>query len=188
MTNLPSEPSSGGAKSVPDFNLDPDRKEAHRHLIEKDPNGSLFSTVLVMDNVEDWVIARLVADPDKAHERADVGGGSTVNVEEVRARLQRLSEIISQYRLRIPPDHYALVQLLGWMKSSECFYALDYLTQYQSDFTTQFIEHCRRTCQEDAAAELALQRIQVLYRTRLLDRIMSPENCEFVMNVLLSEA
>ena len=182
MSNLTPDAEPEGFKSNDSFDLNPDAKEPTRSLLRRDPTGGLLSTVLFMDNVENWVIDRVLARP-RDPENAD----EDINLDEVRSRMQRLSEIITQYRLRIPPDNYALVQLLGWMKSSEAFYALDYLSQYQPEFTMQFIAHCGRTRNDDVNADLAMQRVHVLFRTRLADRIYSRENCEYVMSVLLNE-
>lgn len=172
MGILPPDQMSGDNNLVPPFVLDSRFREASKFLHAKDPTGGLLSTVLFMDSVEDWVMSRLAS-------------GDEQQDEQVRARLRRLSEIITQYRENIPADNHALLQLLSWMKSSEAFYTLDYLTMAQADFTVQFIQYCQENRDDDVNANLALQRIMVLYRTRLLDRVYSPDNFDYVVDVLM---
>jgi len=147
------------------------QRSAAQFLHQKDPSGGLLATVMFMDSVEDWVISRLELDPAQK--------------EAVQARLARLSEILTQHRQKVPPDNHSLLQLFSWMKSSEVFYTLDYLTQFQPEFTVQLVDHCKATCNDDVNAALALQRISVLYKTRLADRIYSPENFDYLMSVLV---
>lgn len=151
--------------------FDREQRAASRFLHSKDPTGGLLSTVLFMDSVEDWVINRLELEPEQ--------------VEQVRIRLRRIAEILTQYSDRVAPDNQSLVQLLSWMKSSESLYTLDYLTQAQPEFTVQFIRHCQSVCDDDVNARLALERITVLFRSRLLDRVYSPANFDYVTTVLM---
>lgn len=174
MQILPADGSNGDGNVVPALILDSRYRAASKFLHSKDPTGGLLSTVLFMDSVEDWVVSRLELDEQQG--------------EQVRVRLRRLSEILTQHRENIPPDNYALLQLLSWMKSSESFYTLDYLTQFQPEFTVQFIGYCQQNQGDEVNANLALQRIMVLYRTRLLDRVYSPENFDYVMSVIMEMA
>lgn len=155
----------------PPFDLDAEHRPAVRFLHTKDPSGVLMQQVLLMDSVEEWVLGRM-----------DVGGAER---EQIRSRQRRLGEIISQYSERLAPDNDALCQLLAWMHSSEAFYALDYITLAQPNFTVQFIRHCQENGGDDINARLALERISTLYRSRVLDRVYSPENVERVTSVLL---
>lgn len=177
MGILPSDADGGSNKlgaHLPPFDLDTLHRPAVSFLNKKDPSGVLMQQVLLMDSVEEWVLDRM-----------EVGGSAR---EEVRSRQRRLAEIISQYSERLAPDNDALCQLLAWMHSSEAFYALDYLTLAQPNFTVQFIRHCQESSGDDINARLALERISTLYRSRVLDRVYSPENVELVTSVLLEMA
>lgn len=171
MHILPPSDSGNEQNIKPVLNLESSYRAATRFLVEKDPTGALLSTVTFMDSVENWVLRQL-----------DVDGELR---EEVTARQRRLSEILTQYREHVPPDNHAFLQLLSWMKSSEAFYTLDYLTQFQPQFTMQLIDHCKATRNDDVNANLALERIRVVFRTKLADRVFSPENFEYVMTVII---
>jgi hypothetical protein len=171
MNILPSMNNSEEPSDEQSLVLGGGQRHAARFLHQKDPTGGLLATVMFMDSVEDWVISRLELDPDQR--------------EEVQARQARLSEILTQHRQKVPPDNHSLLQLFSWMKSSELFYTLDYLTQFQPEFTVQLVDHCKATCNDDVNATLLLQRIRVLYKTRLADRIYSPENFDYLMSVLV---
>jgi len=153
--------------------LGDDRRRASLFLHQKDPTGGLLATVLFMDSVENWVINRLALDD------------ADPSAEGVRERQRKLSEVLTTHRDNVPPDNAALLQLLVWMKSSEAFYALDYLTQFRPEFTVQFVNYCKDCASENVNASFALERIAVLWRTRLLDRVFSPENLDFVMKIIL---
>jgi hypothetical protein len=171
MNNLPPASEQSQGDGMLPLALGSSQRRAAQFLHQKDPTGGLLATVMFMDSVEDWVISRLELDPDQK--------------DEVQARQARLSEILTQHRQRVPPDNHSLLQLFSWMKSSELFYTLDYLTQFQPEFTVQLVDHCKATCNDDVNAALALQRIRVLYKTRLADRIYSPENFDYLMTVLV---
>lgn len=127
-----------------------------------------------MDTVEDWVLERV--------------GTDETSREEIRARLKRLSEIIYQYRQQIPADNYAFLQVLAWLNTSVVIYVLEYLTMHQADFMVQLLGYAKESVDVDVNANLMMKRVRALYRARLLDRIYSPENVDYVMRVLLREA
>lgn len=151
-----------------------DMERVGSHLLSRDPTAGLFSALRFMDSVEDWVLQRL--DRDEASR------------EEVRSRLKRLSEIIYLYRQRIPPDNYAFVQVLAWLNTSVVIFVLDYLTAHQNDFMVQLLEYAKESVDVDVNANLMMKRVRALYRARLLDRIYSPDNVDYVMRILLRDA
>lgn len=157
---------------MPEFLIDPERVGSH--LLKRDATAGLFSALKFMDSVEDWVLQRLEQDD--------------ASREEVRGRLQRLSEIIYQYRMSIPPDNYAFLQVLAWLNTSVVIYVLDYLTEHQCDFMVQLLEYSKENIEVDINANLMMKRVRALYRARLLDRIYSPENVDYVMRILLRDA
>lgn len=126
-----------------------------------------------MDSVENWVLARL--------------GKDVASQEEVSDRLQRLSEIIYQYRQQIPPDNHAFLQVLAWLNFSVVVVVLDYLSNYQQAFMAQLMEYSKDTADLDVNADLMVKRVRALYRTKLLDRVYSPDNVEYVTQILLKE-
>lgn len=157
---------------APEFLIDADH--VGRHLLERDPTAGLFAALRFMDSVEDWVLQQLGQDDSSR--------------EEVRGSLRRLSEILYQYRQQIPPDNYAFLQVLAWLNTSVVIYVLDYLTEHQNDFMVQLLEYSKENIEIDINANLMMKRVRALYRARLLDRIYSPENVDFVMRILLRDA
>lgn len=157
-----------------EFSLDGNLRESTKFLHGKDATGGILATVLFMERVEDWVLSRLELESDEMR-------------EEVRSRMVRLSEIISQYRQDITPDNHAMLQLLSWMKSTEYFYTLDYLTQHQPQFTSQFLAYCDSNADSDVNANLSKERIRVLFRTRLLDRVFSDASLDYLMSIFQEE-
>lgn len=174
MTILPTGKQSGHPEIVglPGFVIDAERVGSH--LLGRDPTAGLFSALKFMDSVEDWVLPRLEKDD--------------ASREEVKTRLRRLSEIVYQYRQRIPPDNYAVLQVLAWLNTSVVIYVLDYLTEHQEDFLVQLLSYAKESIDVDINANLMMKRIRALYRARLLDRIYSPDNVDFVMRILLRDA
>lgn len=157
------------SEKAPEFLICPERVD--QYLLERDSTAGLFSALKFMDNVEDWVLQRL--------------GEDDASVDEVRARLRRLSEIIYQYRQQIPPDNHAFLQVLAWLNTSVVVYVVDYLTQHQVDFMAQLLDYSKANSDIDVNASLMVKRVRALYRARLLDRIYSPENVDYVMRILL---
>lgn len=155
---------------VPEFLIDPDRVGSH--LLGRDPTAGLFSALKFMDSVEDWVLQRLEQQGEESR-------------EEVRERLRRLSQIVYQYRQSIPPDNYAFLQVLAWLNTSVVIYVLDYLTEHQNGFMVQLLEYSKENIDVDINANLMVKRVRALYRARLLDRIYSPDNVDYVMRILL---
>lgn len=150
-----------------------DKTSVSRYLLAKDGNAVVYASLSFMDSVEDWVLQRLDQD-----ERTRA---------EVQARLEKLGRIIGQYRNAIPPDNHAFLQAIAWLNSSAVVYVLDYLSSHQPDFMHQLVEHCKAMEDDDVNANLMLKRMRALWRARLLDRIFSPDNVEFVMKVLLRD-
>lgn len=157
-------------EAVPEFLIDAERVGSH--LLGRDPTAGLFSALKFMDGVEDWVLQRLEGENEQSR-------------EDVRDRLRRLSQIIYQYRQSIPPDNYMFLQVLAWLNTSVVIYVLDYLTQHQHEFMVQLLEYSKENIDVDVNANLMVKRVRALYRARLLDRIYSPDNVDFVMRTLL---
>lgn len=148
-----------------------DRDSVGKHLLGRDSTGSLFAALSFMDSVEDWVLERLGQDDQTG--------------EQVRARLHRLSEIVYQYRQQIPPDNFSFLQVLSWLNTSVVIYVVDYLNEHQQDFLVQLLDYSKANAEIDVNAALMIKRVRALYRARLLDRIYSPDNVDYVMRVLL---
>lgn len=168
-----SEPGHSAKDARPDFLIDSERVGGY--LLRRDPTASLFAQLKFMDSVEDWVLQRLEIE-------------SAESRDMVRANLARLSEIIHQFRQSIPADNFTFLQVLAWLNTSVVIYVLDYLTQHQHEFMSQLLGYCKENNELDINAELMLKRVRALYRARLLDRIYSPENVDYVMRVLLRDA
>jgi hypothetical protein len=157
-----------------EFSLDGNLREATKFLHSKDSTGGILATVMFMDTVEDWVLSRLE-------------GESAELREEVRSRMLRLSEIVQQFRQHIAPDNHAMLQLLSWLRSTEYFYTLDYLTQFQPEFTAQFFQYCTDNADSDVNANLCRERIKALYKVRLLDRVFSEDSLDYLMAIFKDE-
>lgn len=145
-----------------------------RYLLQMDPTGETFGTLRFMEQVETWVLQRLEVD--------DASRG------DVEARLARLAEIISQYRESIPPENDAFLKVLSWLNTSVTVYVVDYLSTFQQDFFMQLVDYARSNEELNVDAALMLKRVRALWRARLLQRIYSKENVDFVMQVLFREA
>jgi hypothetical protein len=143
-------------------------------LHAKDPTGMALHQMAYLSKVEDWVLNVLAKE------------GKEFEVQ-VQTRLQRLDDIISNYRNSIPPDNPAFVQILSWLAIDQAMYTVDYLQGHQPDFFIQLLDFCRHNELNDANAALTLKRILVLMRTRLFDRIYSPANVDFVRTTLQAQ-
>ena len=148
------------------------REDVARHFIDRDPTGQLFATLHYMGTVEDWVITRL-------------GEQNKTMEERVQASLQRLDDVITQYRAQIPPDNAQFLKIMSWLPMSECMYVVEYLHQHQAAFFEQMIEHCRAMSNDDLDAAFMFRRITALLRTRLIDRIFGRDNTGFVTRILM---
>ncbi len=148
------------------------REAVAQHFIERDPTGQLFATLHYMGTVEDWVVTRL-GEEDKSLD------------ERVQAGLQRLDDVITQYREQIPPDNTLFLKIMSWLPMSECMYTVEYLHQHQRAFFEQMIEHCRAMSNDDLDAAFMFRRITALLRTRLIDRIFGRDNTGFVTRILM---
>ena len=149
--------------------------EVGRHLLGKDSTAQVFSSLRFMDSVEDWVLNRLAAGGDKSAS------------EKVDERLRRLSDIVQQYRHNIPADNQTVLQALAWLNSSMVVCVLDYLVQFQPSFLEQLLGYSKANKEIDVNAQLMLKRFNAMARTRLLDRILGPDNVEFVMRIAVEE-
>jgi len=155
---------------APEFFLS--REKIAQRFLELDRTASLFSVLGFMDEVETWAVERFEDASDEERIR-------------LRGQLERLSSIIGHFQSRIEPDNHAFVQVLAQMRASAAFYVIDFLQHRVLDFMVQLMTYCQRAQGDDVHADLMLRRIQVLNRTRLLDRVFSAENKEFVMRCLL---
>jgi len=151
-----------------------DRTSVSQWLLRKDGAAVVYATMALMDSVESWVLQRL----DQSEELHD----------EVSVRLDKLGETLGLYCHAIPPDNFEFLQAIAWLNSSTVVYVLDYLSAHQPDFLGQLVEHCRQMEDDDVNANLMLKRMRAVWRARLLDRIYSPENVDFVMKVLLKDS
>jgi hypothetical protein len=158
--------------------LTPGSKSAYIFAQNRDDSGMVLQSFILMDSVEEWVIAKMTKDQESE-------GVERVNLDEVRVRCQRLSEALSQHADRVPADHFSLVQLLGWMNASESFYVLEFLTQRRPEFFSQFFAHVQRTADFDPAADVAMQRIRAVFRADFARKIFSQENVDYVMKIIL---
>ncbi|WP_157131297.1 hypothetical protein [Burkholderia pseudomallei] len=163
-----------GAQSSWNFRVS-EPEEVSRHFLTQDATGQLFATLHYMSTVEDWVLQRLGADSPELN-------------EQVRVRLQRLDAVIEQFRAQIPPDNASFLKILSWLSISQCMYTVEYLHLCQRSFFEQLIEHCRAMSNDDLTARFTFERIMTLLRTRLLDRILGPDNTDFVTRILLETA
>ncbi|MBK5051743.1 hypothetical protein IQ289_25515 [Burkholderia sp. R-70006] len=149
---------------------DPNRIAAHMN--SKDRTGMTLHQMGFLAKVEHWVLRRLEGQGERA-------------VEEVHTRLQRLDDIITNYRNQIPPDNPAFLQILSWLQFDEATYTVEYLQEGQPDFFMQLIDFCRANRRNDPNAALAINRIFALLRTQLLDRIFSKANVDYVATTLV---
>jgi len=144
------------------------------YLLKRDPTGEIFGALRFMDRVEDWVLPRLGIDEQ-----------TRIDVE---SRLARLSEIVFEYRKRIPPDNDAFLKALSWLNTSVTVYVVDFLSAHQADFFMQLVDYSRANEDMNVDAGLMLKRVRALWRARLLNRIYSKENVDFVMRILFKES
>lgn len=154
-----------------DFKVSDETSIAKR-MLEKDATGQVFATMQYMTTVEDWVINRL-------------GKQDSSVAEQVKIRLQRLDAVIVQYRSQIPPDNFSFLQVLSWLSMDQCMYTIEYLQANQPLFFRQLIEHCRASQHDEINAGFTYTRIMTLLKGRLLDRILGPDNTDFVNRILV---
>ena len=152
---------------------DPGRVAAHFNA--KDTTGQVLHAMGFLASVEHWVINRLKAESEEM-------------AEEVRLRLQRLDDIVNNYRDNIPPDNPAFLQILSWLSIDQATYTIECLQSCQPAFLTQLMDHCRHNRLNDSNAELAINRILTLTRARLIDRIFGRDNVEYVVKTLMEDA
>ncbi|ABO60206.1 hypothetical protein LA345_36900 (plasmid) [Burkholderia vietnamiensis] len=148
---------------------DPDHVAAH--LNAKDQTGMTLYQMGFLGKVEHWVLNRLA---EKDEELAD----------DVTMRLQRLDDIVANFRNKIPADNPAFLQILSWLTIEQAMYTVEYLQGYQDEFFMQLVDYCRLNEFNDVNADLALKRIRALNKTRLLDRWFSKANVDFVVTTL----
>ncbi|KVV07437.1 hypothetical protein WK77_16755 [Burkholderia ubonensis] len=137
----------------------------------KDQTGMTLYQMGFLGKVEHWVLNR-------------VGERDGALAGEVTTRLQRLDDIVANFRNQIPADNPAFLQILSWLTIEQAMYTVEYLQGFQSEFFMQLVDYCQRNELNDVNADLALKRIRALNKTRLLDRWFSPANVDFVVTTL----
>nr|WP_241025664.1 hypothetical protein [Burkholderia sp. Tr-20390] len=148
---------------------DPDLIAAHMNA--KDQTGMTLYQMGFLGKVEHWVLNRIA-------EKNDALAG------DVTTRLQRLDDIVTNFRNKIPADNPAFIQILSWLTIEQAMYTVEYLQGCQHEFFMQLVEYCKCNELNDVNADLALKRIRALNKTRLLDRWFSPANVDFVITTL----
>ncbi|WP_454727855.1 MULTISPECIES: type IVB secretion system protein IcmW [Cupriavidus] len=150
-----------------------DHERISQHFLSVDRTATLFSVIGFMDKVETWTVQRF----------ADVREEPDVRAR-LRAQLERLAEVLRDYRDRIQPDNFAFVQVMAAMKASCVMYCLHGLQTVQPAFFLQLVDYCRRNEHEDVNAGLMLRRVKALFRTQMLSRAFGKENTERVMRAI----
>lgn len=169
MTILASEAGGSNVNSENSVKLDLSGDTISAFLLAKDPTATLFSTLRFMESVENWVIERASGD----------------SIDAVAPRLKRLAAIVEQHAVSIAPDNYTFVEILGLLNISTALFIVEYLTKVQPAFMSQLLEYCKVNSEYDVSANLMLERVGVLYRAQLLDRVYSAQNIDRVMQILL---
>ncbi|MEX3555997.1 MAG: hypothetical protein VB131_05220 [Burkholderia gladioli] len=171
MAEIPNAASaSGQGASERLFRVsDPDHVAAHMNA--KDQTGMTLYQMGFLAKVEHWVLNRIA---ENNEELAD----------DVTTRLQRLDDIVTNFRNKIPADNPAFLQILSWLTIDQAMYTVEYLQGCQPEFFMQLVDYCRLNEFNDLNADLALKRIRALNKTRLLDRWFSPANVDFVVTTL----
>lgn len=175
MVIVAAQPSSS-ASGLPfrdgDEGLNLTRSGVSRSMLLRDSTATLFAVLSMMDGVERWT---LEAFGEREPEQAEI----------VRNALNRFSGIVEQFGGRIPASNDTFLQLMTWVHSSAAIYCIDFISRAQPDFVSDFMRHVESLSGDDMNARIALARFRVLHSTAVLDRIFSPENCQFVARAVL---
>lgn len=143
------------------------------YLLKMDSTGMTFSSMRFMDQVENWVFPSLGVDEKS---RADV-----------KARLARLAEIISEYRSSIPPGNDTFLKTMSWLNTSVVLYVVAYLSELRSDFVLQLMDYCRSNEELNVDAALMLKRTRALIKARVFHRAFGPENVGLAERIIFTE-
>ncbi|WP_233176789.1 hypothetical protein [Ralstonia sp. ASV6] len=161
----------GGPGSPTSFSIS-DPGHLASHFNAKDSTGQTLHAMLFLSSVEHWVLNRLKAE----------GEGMA---EEVKVRLQRLDDLIINFRNQLPADNPDFLQVMSWLSIDQSVYVIEFLQSCQQDFFAQLMDFCKLNRLNDANANVMLNRFQALAKSRLINRILSQENVDYVNKTLL---
>jgi len=161
----------GEGNPLPSFSIS-DQGSLASHFNAKDSTGYTLHAMAFLSRVEHWVLNRLKEQ------------GEEMSVE-VQLRLQRLDDLIINFRNQIPPDNPYFLQILSWLHIDQATYVIEFLQSNQPAFFSQLMNYCRLNRLVDSNAALTLNRFQAFAKARLINRILSAENVDYVNKTLL---